>query len=209
MRKIMLLAAMLAMALAAAAPALAQNANVVGQYASQVGVVDDSVCSQVYNIAVQQYNAGDQTANANALAGANANAGQGCERQSGEHCQRGWHQHQYGQPVPEQRHRHRSAHRQDGYGYGYDYGYSPDAPCDGWRIFADAGCRCVARGRRPCGPQDRPVATNRTRTHRVRAARGGPLRGSAFFLLTWPEPSDKAIRGSAHDTGPSAIATYM
>src|SRR3712207_3195754 len=77
MRKVMLLAAMLVMALAAAAPALAQNANVVGQYANQFGVVDDSVCSQVYNIAVQQYNAGDQTANANALAGADANAGQG------------------------------------------------------------------------------------------------------------------------------------
>ena len=77
MRKIMLLAAMLAMALAAAAPALAQNVGIVNQTANQVGVVDDSVCSQVYNIAVQQYNAGDQTANANALAGANANAGQG------------------------------------------------------------------------------------------------------------------------------------
>jgi hypothetical protein len=35
-------------------------------------VVDDSVCSQVYNIAVQQYDAGDQTANASAAAGATA-----------------------------------------------------------------------------------------------------------------------------------------
>src|SRR5688572_19600137 len=77
MRKVMLLAAMLAMALAAAAPALAQNVGIVNQTANQVGAVNDSVCSQVYNIAVQQYNAGDQTANANALAGANANAGQG------------------------------------------------------------------------------------------------------------------------------------
>jgi hypothetical protein len=75
MRKVMLLAAMLAMALAAAAPAFGQG--FVNQQADQFGVVDDSVCSQVYNIAVQQYNAGDQTANANALAGANANAGQG------------------------------------------------------------------------------------------------------------------------------------
>src|SRR3712207_7675532 len=77
MRKVMLLAAMLAMALAVAAPALAQNVGIVNQEANQFGVVDDSVCSQVYNIAVQQYNAGDQPANANALAGANANAGQG------------------------------------------------------------------------------------------------------------------------------------
>jgi hypothetical protein len=81
MRKVMLLAAMLAMALAAAAPVFAQdgggNVGIVNQQANQFGVVNDSVCSQVYNIAVQQYNAGDQTANANALAGANANAGQG------------------------------------------------------------------------------------------------------------------------------------
>ena len=81
MRKVMLLAAMLAMALAAAAPVFAQdgggNVGIVNQQSDQFGVVDDSVCSQVYNIAVQQYNAGDQNANANALAGANANAGQG------------------------------------------------------------------------------------------------------------------------------------
>ena len=73
MRKIMLLAAMLAMALAAAAPAFGQG--IVNQEANQVGVVDDSVCSQVYNIAVQQYNAGDQNATADAFAGANASAG--------------------------------------------------------------------------------------------------------------------------------------
>ena len=81
MRKVMLLAAMLAMALAAAAPVFAQdgggNVGIVNQQANQFGVVNDSVCSQVYNIAVQQYNAGDQTANANALAGANASAPQG------------------------------------------------------------------------------------------------------------------------------------
>src|ERR671916_473973 len=73
MRKVMLLAAMLAMALVAAAPAFGQG--FVNQEANQFGVVDDSVCSQVYNIAVQQYNAGDQTANADALADANATAG--------------------------------------------------------------------------------------------------------------------------------------
>jgi LPXTG-motif cell wall-anchored protein len=78
MRKVMLLAAMLAMALAAAAPVFAQDGGDVGivnQQADQFGVVDDSVCSQVYNIAVQQYNAGDQSANADAFADANATAG--------------------------------------------------------------------------------------------------------------------------------------
>ncbi len=74
MRKVMLLAAMLAMALAAAAPALGQ-VGVVNQESNQFGVVDDSVCSQVYNIAVQQYNAGDQTAAAGAIAAAGATAG--------------------------------------------------------------------------------------------------------------------------------------
>ncbi len=73
MRKVMLLAAMLAMALAAAAPAFGQG--FVNQEADQVGVVDDSVCSQVFNIAVQQYNAGDQTADADAFADADASAG--------------------------------------------------------------------------------------------------------------------------------------
>src|SRR5918998_3289373 len=73
MRKVMLLAAMLAMALAAAAPAFGQG--FVNQEANQLGVVDDSVCSQVYNIAVQQYNAGDQTAVADADAFADATAG--------------------------------------------------------------------------------------------------------------------------------------
>ncbi len=78
MRKVMLLAAMMAMALAAAAPVFAQDGGDVGivnQQADQFGVVDDSVCSQVYNIAVQQYNAGDQSANADAFADANATAG--------------------------------------------------------------------------------------------------------------------------------------
>ena len=73
MRKVMLLAAMLAMALAAAAPAFGQG--FVNQEADQSGVVEDSVCSQVFNIAVQQYNAGDQTANADASAFADASAG--------------------------------------------------------------------------------------------------------------------------------------
>src|SRR5215211_2228930 len=73
MRKVMLLAAMLAMALAAAAPAFGQG--IVNQEANQFGVVDDSVCSQVYNIAVQQYNAGDQNAVADADAFADASAG--------------------------------------------------------------------------------------------------------------------------------------
>ena len=78
MRKVMLLAALLAMALAAAAPAFAQddgNVGIVNQEADQFGVVDDSVCSQVYNIAVQQYNAGDQNATADAFADADAEAG--------------------------------------------------------------------------------------------------------------------------------------
>src|SRR3712207_9245167 len=70
----MLLAAMLAIALAAVAPAFAQD-GIVNQEADQFGVVDDSVCSQVYNIAVQQYNAGDQTAVADADAFADASAG--------------------------------------------------------------------------------------------------------------------------------------
>ena len=69
----MLLAAMLAMVLLAAAPVFGQG--IENQQSDQFGVVDDSVCSQVYNIAVQQYNAGDQTANADAFADANATAG--------------------------------------------------------------------------------------------------------------------------------------
>jgi hypothetical protein len=69
----MLSAAMLAMVLVAAAPVLGQG--FVNQSANQFGVVDDSVCSQVYNIAVQQYNAGDQYANADAFANADATAG--------------------------------------------------------------------------------------------------------------------------------------
>ncbi len=53
------------MVLAVAAPALAQGSG-VNQNAAQVGVIDNSTCSQVYNIAVQQYNAVDQSANASA-----------------------------------------------------------------------------------------------------------------------------------------------
>jgi hypothetical protein len=75
LRKAMLLAAMVAMALAAVAPAFAQD-NIVNQEADQAGVVEDSVCSQVFNIAIQQYNAGDQNANANASATAGATAGE-------------------------------------------------------------------------------------------------------------------------------------
>ncbi len=74
MRKAMLLAAMLAMALVAAAPVFAQT-SVVNVDVDQSGAVDDSVCSQVYNIAVQQYNAGDQTAVADVDALASATAG--------------------------------------------------------------------------------------------------------------------------------------
>ncbi len=74
MRKVMVLVAVLAMMPTFAAPAFAQ-VSVVNQQAGQFGVVDDSISSQVYNIAVQQLNAGDQTANATANANANATAG--------------------------------------------------------------------------------------------------------------------------------------
>ena len=73
MRRLMLLAAMLAMVLAAAAPAFAQT--FVNQEADQFGVVDDSVCSQVTNVGVQQFNAGNQAATADAFADADATAG--------------------------------------------------------------------------------------------------------------------------------------
>ncbi len=67
--------ALLALGLASlAAPVFAQG-SVVNQNADQFGLVNDSICSQVYNTAVQQYNAGDQNANANAIADADANAG--------------------------------------------------------------------------------------------------------------------------------------
>ncbi len=67
---------LLALGLASmAAPAFAQG-SVVNQNADQVGLVNDSVCSQVYNTAAQQYNAGDQNANAGAGAVADAVAGQ-------------------------------------------------------------------------------------------------------------------------------------
>ena len=74
MRKVMMLVAMLAMVLAAAAPAFAQT--FVNQEADQFGVVDDSVCSQVANVGVQQFNAGNQTAVADAFADADATAGE-------------------------------------------------------------------------------------------------------------------------------------
>jgi hypothetical protein len=67
--------ALLALGLASlAAPVFAQ-VSVVSQEADQFGVVDDSICSEVFNAAVQQYSAGDQNANANADAGAFANVG--------------------------------------------------------------------------------------------------------------------------------------
>jgi hypothetical protein len=63
---------LLALGLASlAAPVFAQDSG-VNQNADQVGLVNDSICSQVYNVAVQQYNAGDQNASANASANANA-----------------------------------------------------------------------------------------------------------------------------------------
>ena len=74
MRKLMVMVAMLAMMLVVAAPAFAQ-VSVVNQEANQFGVVDDSISSQVFNVAVQQYNAGDQTATAVAIADADASAG--------------------------------------------------------------------------------------------------------------------------------------
>ncbi len=73
MRKIMLLAAMLAMVLVAATPVFAQS--FVNQDSDAFGVVDDSVCSQVGNVGVQQFNAGNQTATADAFADADATAG--------------------------------------------------------------------------------------------------------------------------------------
>jgi hypothetical protein len=73
MRKLMVLVAMVAMVLVLAAPASAQT--FVNQEANQFGVVDDSVSSQVFNVAVQQYNAGDQVAVAVADADATATAG--------------------------------------------------------------------------------------------------------------------------------------
>ncbi len=73
MRKVVMLVAMLAMVLLVAAPAFAQT--FVNQDADQFGVVDDSVCSQVTNVGVQQFNAGNQTAVADADAFADATAG--------------------------------------------------------------------------------------------------------------------------------------
>ena len=72
MRKVMVLVAMLAMVLALAAPAYAQT--FVNQQVDQFGVVDDSVSSQVFNVGVQQYNAGEQIAVADADATATAGA---------------------------------------------------------------------------------------------------------------------------------------
>jgi hypothetical protein len=69
----MVLVAMVAMVLVLAAPASAQT--FVNQEANQFGVVDDSVSSQVFNVAVQQYNTGDQVAVAVADADATATAG--------------------------------------------------------------------------------------------------------------------------------------
>jgi LPXTG-motif cell wall-anchored protein len=58
----MLLAAMLAMVLAAAAPALGQTTQTTQQSVS----VDNSICTNVVQIAANQYNAGDQVAVATA-----------------------------------------------------------------------------------------------------------------------------------------------
>ena len=69
----MVLVAMLAMLLALAAPAFAQD-SFVNQEADQFGVVDDSISSQVFNVAVQQYDAGNQTATADASADADTTA---------------------------------------------------------------------------------------------------------------------------------------
>ena len=74
MRKLMVMVAMLALMLVVAAPAFAQ-VSVVSQQAEQFGVVDDSISSQVFNVGVQQYNAGNQSANATAVAVAGASAG--------------------------------------------------------------------------------------------------------------------------------------
>ena len=73
MRKVVMLVAMLAMVLLLAAPAFAQS--FVNQEADQFGVVDHSVCSQVTNVGVQQFNAGNQTAVADTDAFADATAG--------------------------------------------------------------------------------------------------------------------------------------
>ena len=75
MRKVMVLVAMVAMVLVLAAPAYAQD-SFVNQEVGQFGVVDDSVSSQVFNVAVQQFNAGNQTATADAFADADATAGE-------------------------------------------------------------------------------------------------------------------------------------
>jgi hypothetical protein len=72
MRKAMVLVAMLAMMMVLAAPAYAQT--FVSQEVDQFGVVDDSVSSQVFNVGVQQFNAGDQIAVAVADADATATA---------------------------------------------------------------------------------------------------------------------------------------
>ncbi len=69
---VLLLAAMLAMVLATAAPAFAQE-TFVNQESDQFGVVDNSLCSQVTNVGVQQFNAGNQSATA--FADADATAG--------------------------------------------------------------------------------------------------------------------------------------
>ena len=74
MRKVVVLVAMLAMVLLLAAPAFAQD-TFVNQESNQFGVVDDSVCSQVTNVGVQQFNTGNQSATADAFADADATAG--------------------------------------------------------------------------------------------------------------------------------------
>ena len=73
MRKVLMLAAMLAMVLVAATPVFAQS--FVNQEDDQFGVVDDSVCSQTTNVGVQQFNAGNQIGGAFSTADADATAG--------------------------------------------------------------------------------------------------------------------------------------
>ncbi len=68
----MLLMAMLAMVLAAAFPALAQSqGGEVDQEIDEQDVeIEDSICTNVQQVAANQYNAGDQSANASANASA-------------------------------------------------------------------------------------------------------------------------------------------
>ncbi len=63
MRKLMVMAAMLAMVLAAAAPAFAQNSLDQEIEDQEVGV-EESICTTGNQVAANQFNAGDQDADA-------------------------------------------------------------------------------------------------------------------------------------------------